>query len=45
MDFGSGGGASPRLMARLSFWSAFFWRVEVGFRRAGIELTSQRRMI
>jgi hypothetical protein len=33
VDFfaGSGAGASPRFIARLSFCSSFFWRVEVGF--------------
>lgn len=34
--FISGGGTSPRFIARFSCWSAFFWRVEVGFRRGGM---------
>lgn len=34
--FGSGWGTSPRFIARLSCWSAFFCRVDVGLRRAGM---------
>ena len=30
------GATSPRLIARLRCCSAFFWLVDVGFRRAGI---------